>query len=210
VIRVRIVASAVRRRRALEAQLQAQGLEIAGSFAAIEDAGESADDGADVLLLDGGEAGVEELLESLMESSAEESVACLLLASLPHEDVSRILRAGVRGVLPAESSPQALSIALEAVAQGLLVLDPREAAVVSTVPAPTVETGSELEEALTSREKEVLGLLAEGLGNKEIAARLGISDHTAKFHVASILGKLGAASRTEAVSIGMRRGLILL
>jgi len=52
--------------------------------------------------------------------------------------------------------------------------------------------------------------LAAGLSNKEIAARLKISEHTAKFHVAAILGKLGASSRTEAVSVGMRRGLILL
>ena len=53
-------------------------------------------------------------------------------------------------------------------------------------------------------------MLAAGLSNKEIAARLNISDHTVKFHVASILGKLGAGSRTEAVSLGIRRGLVLL
>jgi DNA-binding NarL/FixJ family response regulator len=68
----------------------------------------------------------------------------------------------------------------------------------------------ELREPLTTREREVLRLLAAGLGNKEIAAKLSISEHTAKFHVASILGKLGAASRTEAVALGMRHGLILL
>jgi two-component system, NarL family, response regulator YdfI len=53
-------------------------------------------------------------------------------------------------------------------------------------------------------------MLASGLGNKEIAARLTISEHTVKFHVASILGKFGAATRTEAVSLGIRRGLVLL
>ena len=63
---------------------------------------------------------------------------------------------------------------------------------------------------LTAREIEVLGMLAEGLGNKTIASRLGISTHTAKFHVASILAKLGAGSRTEAVTIGMRRGLVVI
>jgi DNA-binding CsgD family transcriptional regulator len=63
---------------------------------------------------------------------------------------------------------------------------------------------------LTAREIEVLGMLAEGLGNKAIAARLGISTHTAKFHVASILAKLGAGSRTEAVTMGMRRGLVVI
>jgi DNA-binding NarL/FixJ family response regulator len=65
-------------------------------------------------------------------------------------------------------------------------------------------------ETLTARETEVLELLAEGLSNKAIAARLGISDQTVKFHVASIGGKLGAANRTEAVRLAVRRGLIAL
>jgi DNA-binding NarL/FixJ family response regulator len=67
-----------------------------------------------------------------------------------------------------------------------------------------------LPEPLTPREIEVLRLLAEGLGNKEIASRLAISEHTVKFHVASIMGKLGAASRTEAVTLGIRRGIVLI
>jgi DNA-binding NarL/FixJ family response regulator len=65
-------------------------------------------------------------------------------------------------------------------------------------------------ETLTPRESEVLELLAEGLPNKAIAARLGISDQTVKFHVASIGGKLGAANRTDAVRLAVRRGLIAL
>jgi DNA-binding NarL/FixJ family response regulator len=65
-------------------------------------------------------------------------------------------------------------------------------------------------EPLTAREREVLELLGEGLSNRQIAERLGISEHTAKFHVASVFGKLGASSRTEAVSRGVRRGLITL
>ncbi len=63
-------------------------------------------------------------------------------------------------------------------------------------------------ENLTPRELQVLRMLADGLGNKQIAAQLGLSDHTAKFHVAQILAKLGVRSRTEAVSVGMRRGLL--
>ena len=70
--------------------------------------------------------------------------------------------------------------------------------------------GDEYNEPLTAREVEVLQLLAEGLPNKSIAARLGISDQTVKFHVASICGKLGAANRTDAVRRGVRRGLISL
>ena len=67
-----------------------------------------------------------------------------------------------------------------------------------------------IEESLTPREIEVLELLAEGRSNKSIAQRLGISDQTVKFHVASILAKLGAANRTEAVRLAVRRGLISL
>ena len=67
-----------------------------------------------------------------------------------------------------------------------------------------------LQESLTHREQEVLELLAEGLPNKAIAARLGISDQTVKFHVASISAKLGATNRTEAVRIALRRGLLTL
>jgi DNA-binding NarL/FixJ family response regulator len=63
-------------------------------------------------------------------------------------------------------------------------------------------------EDLTARESEVLRLVSMGLGNKEIASRLAISEHTAKFHISSILSKLHAGSRTEAVSLGIRRGLI--
>ena len=79
-------------------------------------------------------------------------------------------------------------------------------------PAPRAHAANDtrLVEPLTSRETEVLELLAEGLSNKGIAARLGISDQTVKFHVASIGGKLGAANRTDAVRLAVRRGLIAL
>src|SRR5207245_11423764 len=71
-----------------------------------------------------------------------------------------------------------------------------------------LEVADELSEEITSRETEVLRMLAQGLVNKEIAARLGISEHTVKFHISSILDKLGASTRTEAVTLGVRRGLI--
>ena len=76
------------------------------------------------------------------------------------------------------------------------------------IATPTID--EEFQEPLTPREIEVLELLAEGLPNKSIAARLGISDQTVKFHVASICGKLGAANRTDAVRRSVRRGLISL
>jgi two-component system, NarL family, response regulator YdfI len=77
-------------------------------------------------------------------------------------------------------------------------------------PAPRRAGREPVEEPLTARELQVLSLLAEGLPNKAIATRLGISDQTVKFHVAAIIGKLGAANRTEAVRLAVRRGLIAL
>ena len=82
-------------------------------------------------------------------------------------------------------------------------------------PAPAAAAGGEAEddppvEALTAREREVLALLADGVGNREIAQALGISEHTVKFHLGAIFGKLGAATRTEAVRRGLRLGLIAL
>jgi DNA-binding NarL/FixJ family response regulator len=76
-------------------------------------------------------------------------------------------------------------------------------------PAPTEDAVS-LPESLTSREREVLNLLAEGLSNKAIARRLGISDQTVKFHVAAVCGKLGAMNRTDAVRRAIRRGLVAI
>jgi len=78
------------------------------------------------------------------------------------------------------------------------------------VPHRSLVSDTSTAEPLTARETQVLELMAEGLPNKSIAARLGISDQTVKFHVASIAGKLGAANRTDAVRLAVRRGLITL
>ena len=106
------------------------------------------------------------------------------------------------GILSADASSEQICQAIKAIAAGLTVFD---GALITrdTVENPAVEP-------LTPRETEVLTLLADGLGNKEIAHRLNISEHTIKFHIRSILGKLGASSRTEAVSLGLRTGLIEL
>jgi DNA-binding CsgD family transcriptional regulator len=114
------------------------------------------------------------------------------------------LTGDVRGLLPRSASEQEILAAVEAAAAGLLVIHPRFQETLTARPVV------ELEERLTPRELEVLRLLAEGVGNKEIAYRLGISEHTVKFHVASLLDKLHASSRTEAVSIGIRAGLVML
>lgn len=84
-------------------------------------------------------------------------------------------------------------------------LDRAEA--VLTVPAPP-RAQEPLIEALTPREHDVLALVADGLPNREIAVALGISEHTVKFHLASIFGKLGVSTRTEATALAIRRGLV--
>jgi DNA-binding NarL/FixJ family response regulator len=114
---------------------------------------------------------------------------------------------GVRGLLLRHTPAEKLLAGLQAAAQGLVTLDPSLAAAVPLTQPPDSTT---LLEPLTPRELEVLRLLAEGLPNKTIAHRLNISDHTVKFHVNAILGKLGAQSRTEAVVRATRLGLILL
>jgi DNA-binding NarL/FixJ family response regulator len=103
-------------------------------------------------------------------------------------------------------------IALRLEGLGDISVETNEAAAGAAVngthlPDAAVET-STAEPALTPRETEVLSLLAEGLANKEIASSLAFSTHTAKFHVESILRKLDAANRAEAVKEGIRRGLI--
>ena len=125
--------------------------------------------------------------------------------------VARALRVGVRAILPRDSSVEEIHSAVYAAHRGLVLLDPGVTSeLASRVPSDNSGIPSEALDELTPREIEVLRMLAEGLGNKEIAARLAISEHTVKFHISSILDKLGASSRTEAVTLGIRRGLILL
>ncbi len=107
--------------------------------------------------------------------------------------------------LPSDVDSAALVAAVRAAAAGLIVLDPTMAGATGV---HTHARTSEQAETLTAREREVLLLVAEGLPNKAIARELGISEHTAKFHVGSLLGKLGAASRTEAVTLATRRGIL--
>ena len=107
--------------------------------------------------------------------------------------------------LPTDIEAGPLAAAVRAVVSGLIVLDPVISGSTRAQADTPVNPDSDL---LTSREMEVLHLVAEGYPNKSIAHELGISEHTAKFHVGSLLGKLGAASRTEAVTIATRRGIL--
>lgn len=157
--------------------------------------------------------------ETLAESSAREAIErandgapiVLLVRNPANEPVAEALRAGVKAVLPAGLSGPEIAAAIEAAVEGLVVLKGDHLDLLLR-PAGGMSNrdATQIVEELSPREIEVLGLLASGLGNKEIASRLKISEHTVKFHVASIMGKLGAASRTEAVTLGIRHGLIMV
>lgn len=130
------------------------------------------------------------------------SAAILLLSDEPlnARDMMRSSRAW--GILPTDASVDELNAAVHALSQGLIVgtsalLFERESEPLSRGP-------------LTEREAEVLGLLSKGLANKQIAATLGISEHTVKFHVSSIYAKLNVTNRTEAVREGLRGGWVAL
>ena len=166
----------------------------------------------DVVLLDWDRDEDETLSEQLLALGIEidqlpaYAILCdsLNLASLA-------LRLGVRAILPRSATKSEIIAAVVAAATGLFVLHPDAVETLqATLPSTARTLPTSPLQALTPREIEVLGMLAEGMGNKTIARQLGISEHTVKFHVASILHKLNASSRTEAVTLGARLGLIML
>ena len=150
--------------------------------------------------------------------------ALVIIGAEPGEWLTEALRAGVvRATLPRAASSGEIIAAVRAASTGLIVLDPETFAAVLSTPTSTVDdlpnaqpyderfpSVEPVVDALTPREREVLEMLAEGLSNKEIAGRLKISEHTVKFHVASIFAKLDASTRTEAVMHGIRQGLIMM
>ena len=168
-------------------------------------------------------AGLESLVASSPELAVTDSYADVVLAAVPVDELTpstaivllgeatwsnEALRLGVRAVLPPDASGAEILAAIQAAAAGMAVIDPSEldSLIASTTPQPAAEPAT----PLTAREREVLRMLADGAANKTIAWKLGISEHTVKFHVAQILAKLNAGTRTEAVTLGIRQGLILL
>jgi len=121
------------------------------------------------------------------------------------------LRASLNAIIARDAAREDIQLALQAAEAGLVLLHPTSASGLiqhSSLRDAHENATEEFAEELTARESEVLRLVSMGLGNKEVAGRLAISEHTVKFHISSILGKLHAGSRTEAVSLGIRRGLI--
>jgi DNA-binding NarL/FixJ family response regulator len=178
---------------------------IAGSIAGGIDLQEAlARYGADVILWDlGWEPSVE-----IAPLPGAEIASLPLLVLLPDDTYAAdVWSIGARGLLPRNADGASIGAALHGVALGLAVVHPTLAgAIASARETSTLPIG----EVLTPRELEVVGLLAEGLPNRLISQRLGISEHTVKFHVNAILSKLGAHSRTEAVTRAARNGLIIL
>ena len=179
-IRVQIETASEVTRAGLEALLR--------GHAEIELVSSAAD--ADVLLCD-------ELPE--FPDVAGAAPAVILTDDLPAQNA---WRSGVRAILPRDAAAEQIVAAIYAASAGLIVFPAEDA--LAALPLPTGQPA----EPLTPREAEVLDMLAEGWSNKLIAHKLGISEHTAKFHVNSILAKLHAGTRTEAVMRGVRLGLV--
>ena len=211
-IRVFIVAASPLARAGLENLLATREVQVVASGGSIDALAEMlADTAPDVVLIDASGEPLDAMMESIASSGLASDVSVVLLGDgMTAAASAEALRAGIRAALPGDISPEQLVSALQAVNSGLIVLHASHADEALAAGSAAARPTDELAESLTRREVEVLQMLAAGLSNKEIAARLGISDHTVKFHVASILGKLGAGTRTEAVSLGIRRGLVLL
>jgi NarL family two-component system response regulator YdfI len=167
----------------------------------------------DVLLLEMEFHGEDTAAALLALAAGGRPPGIVVLTDEPHGAwMVEALRSGVRAVLPRQALAGEIVAAVEATAAGLIALHPDAAEALLAEASSVARTlpGSPPQQALTPREIEVLRMMAEGLGNKEIAWRLGLSEHTVKFHVSTIFAKLNATSRTEAVILGLRQGLIWL
>lgn len=147
-----------------------------------------------VILLD------EQALPVLLQQTNDQPAILLISQELPHP----MPQQRAWGVVSTDAYPQEIWASLQALQLGLCVLSPSILAQIHSPPAP-----EPLDNQLSEREHEVLQLLAEGLTNRQIAQRLIISEHTVKFHVSALLGKLDVSSRTEAIRVGAQRGLII-
>jgi DNA-binding NarL/FixJ family response regulator len=187
VTRVFVVARTAAAQLSVAARLEGPDVEVLGTGPAPD----AAPPGTDVLVLADAEL--------LAGGSMAPAVVVLADDGARLLPALRRLRAHGWAVVPRDAAAAELRAAVAAAAHGL-----------AAVPAGLTARQAGEPEPLTAREREVLELLGQGLSNRGIAGRLGVSEHTAKFHVASVLAKLGASSRTEAVSLGLRRGLISL
>jgi two-component system, NarL family, nitrate/nitrite response regulator NarL len=198
--RVVVVGEDALARAGLRALAEAAGLHVAADVPPAE-AEDFAEDEADAAAWDVGTRGAVDGLRAL---AARLPVVAVLWSD---EQAGEALASGARAVLLRDRLDERLAPAVAAAVAGLVALD---GGLAESVLRPRPAPAPALAEPLTPREVEVVQLLAEGLTNRRIGERLGISEHTAKFHVNAILGKLGASSRSEAVAQAARLGLVLL
>jgi two-component system, NarL family, response regulator YdfI len=213
VTRVLIVARSVVMQVGLEAVVATSpSLEVVGSLTEIEALPQAIEQlQPDVVLLDW-ELQDEELpnLPTINGQFSAPAIV-LLLDEFSSSWIADALRSGIKGLLPNDAIAVEIVAAITAAADGIVTLHPEMIdALLSAFPTVSRALPTTAEQPLTPREIEVLGMLAEGLGNKAIAKRLNLSEHTVKFHISSIFAKLNVSSRTEAVTIGVRQGFILL
>lgn len=141
--------------------------------------------------------------------NAEPTVPVVWLIDAASEGwISEAVQSGVAGILPSDATAREIVAAVEAVTAGLVVLHPDLTSSLGNSSGRSLL--SPAHSSLTQREVEILQMLAAGMANKTIARELHISEHTVKFHVSSIFAKLDVSSRTEAVTLGIRQGLVLL
>jgi NarL family two-component system response regulator YdfI len=204
-IRIAVAATSAVRRAGLESIIRSHAeFHLAGGFGAVASLASFArSTELDVIVIE-----TDSIRDLLLEPTSDAAIVLLTEVSDPRS-ISRLLRSGVRAILSRESDPDDVLSAIYASYDGLVLLStPTAESLAAVYGHQPLEVEAELSEEITSRETDVLRMLAEGLVNKDIAARLGISEHTVKFHISSILDKLGASTRTEAVTLGIRRGLI--
>ena len=204
-IRIAVAATSAVRRAGLESIIGSHAeFQLAGSFGTVASLAPFARSSElDVIVIDSNS-----IHDLFLEPSSEAAIVLLTEVS-DARSISRLLRSGVRAILSRESEPDDVLSAIFAVHDGLVLLSlPAAESLAAVFGDQPLQLADELSAEITSRETDVLRMLAEGLVNKDIAARLGISEHTVKFHISSILDKLGASTRTEAVTQGIRRGLI--
>src|ERR1700693_1547703 len=204
-IRIAVATTSAVRRAGLESIVRGHAdFHLAGSFGALASLGSFArSTELDVMVIDS------DSIRDLLLQPAPDTAIVLLTDVSDARSISLLLRSGVRAILSRESDPDDVLSAIYAAYDGLVLLSaPAAESLAAIYGDQPLEEKPEFPEEITSRETEVLRMLAQGLANKDIAAGLGLSQHTVKFHISSILEKLGASTRTEAVTLGIRRGLI--
>lgn len=210
-IRVFVIAPMPMTRAGLQTMLTTADMQVVGESA--EPASfVAAMPGIDVIVV-AEEKILEDVARAVHTVTGGSTIAIVVLSNSDEYPASVLRHQSLSGwsIVPLDVSTARLQAAIAAAAQGFVTLPASAAERIlgQRVPIETMNIGS-AEEPLTLREREVLEMLSRGLSNKMIARRLSISEHTVKFHVSSIYTKLGAASRTDAVSRGVRRGLITL